>query len=467
MILAALALAATLAPAQPLPACQTCPEGVTVVFVHVAGENAGWQADESHSALDVALALGPVGRVKAAVIAYDDGGAAVRVPLTGDMAAVRAGLDDMRVHHSAYGHVVEAADLAARELARAGPCRVVILYTYTKSHYRGMREKILSASAALRRAGAPLIVGCPMLPGAWYCQEPEREAAQSAERFAVYPEAGKVSAATYNILRDTDRGKPVVPCETLTPTPTATPWPTPTRTSTPTTTPTASPTHTSTSTAVPTPAVFIAYLPVTVDEACEDARESVDVALVLDMSTSMQRSTSTGRSKADAAVEAAREFVALLGAGDRAAVAGFNDTAWPAAGLTGDREVVRAALAGLPRRMAEGTRLDLALAEGGRLVAGARGQAVVILLTDGLPNRVPFPPGGQQEDTVKAAAAAIKAAGARVFTIGLGGDGDVLDALLRAVASSPADSYDAPDGEDLAAIYRAIAGRIVGCTGPR
>ena len=177
-----------------------------------------------------------------------------------------------------------------------------------------------------------------------------------------------------------------------------------------------------------------------------------------------------------AAVEAARSFVQQMelrpdeaGRADRAAVVGFNDTAWTEVGLTSDLAALEAALDALERRIAQGTRLDLAMAQGQRVLdgGGLRGGGVapvVILLTDGLPNRVPTPPaGGTQEDTILTAAAAAKAAGTRVFTVGLGEASDVLDRLLRGVASAPEDYAFAPDGEDLALVYKRLAGRVHGC----
>ena len=126
------------------------------------------------------------------------------------------------------------------------------------------------------------------------------------------------------------------------------------------------------------------------------------------------------------------------------------------------------ALDRLTERIQQGTRLDLALLRGQEAldrtprVDGSR--PVLILLTDGLPNRVPTPEGGgTQEDTVRAAADRAKDAGTRIFTIGLGQDDDVLSELLTEVASTPLDYYFAPDGEDLAGIYRQIAGRIDEC----
>jgi Mg-chelatase subunit ChlD len=118
--------------------------------------------------------------------------------------------------------------------------------------------------------------------------------------------------------------------------------------------------------------------------------------------------------------------------------------------------------------IAQGTRLDLAFAAGQETLsadpAGWPVIPVLVVLTDGLPNRVPTPiAGGSQSDTVLAAAEAAKAAGTRVFTIALGLPDDVLHDLLAKAASSPGDSFYAPDGEDLADIYRQIAGRITAC----
>ena len=90
---------------------------------------------------------------------------------------------------------------------------------------------------------------------------------------------------------------------------------------------------------------------------------------------------------------------------------------------------------------------------------------MVVLLTDGLPNRVPTPAaGGSQEDTVLAVAAELKAAGIRLYTIGVGRPDapELADRinpdLLRAAASGPELYFEAPDAEDLARIYGEVAG---------
>jgi Mg-chelatase subunit ChlD len=208
---------------------------------------------------------------------------------------------------------------------------------------------------------------------------------------------------------------------------------------------------------------------------CTPFTHRADVVLVLDRSTSMLRPVREGGlPKNEAAIAAARAFVAQLrlvpgdpGESDQVAIAGFNGRAWIESDLTRSRTDALRALDRLSGSLAEGTRLDLAFEIGQRPLDGPRHQPanrpVLIVLTDGLPNQVPFPPGGRQEDTVLSAAQAAKARGSRVYTVGLGGPGDVLPWLLRAAASQPAMAYLAPDSADLAAIYDEIAERELRC----
>jgi len=245
------------------------------------------------------------------------------------------------------------------------------------------------------------------------------------------------------------------PTPLISPTPSATrtPSPTPTATPVPTDTATPSPTTTPSPTRVPGPV----YLPIALSEPpCLPVKPTLDVILILDASTSMADPTRAGRPKIDAAVAAARDFVtrlALAPDGDHAALVAFNVDATLLAPLTDDRPALDTALDGIA--LAQFTRIDLGLeAAAAELASGRRRPgaiAAVILLTDGRSNPVPV-------SEAERAAEAVKATGARLFTIGLGQDLDA-DALRR-MASRPADYFEAPDGEDLAAIYQAISAAL-------
>ena len=270
----------------------------------------------------------------------------------------------------------------------------------------------------------------------------------------------------------------VEPCSTPTPVP---PTPTVPPSSTPTATSTSTQTASPTITPSPTKGVWTIYIPmIKWDEPCIPESIFTDVVLVLDMSTSMYRETRNGRSKHAAALDAAKAFVDLLslepdprGGHDQVGIVGFNGSAWTGIGMNSDRSATEAAIDGLLGGIAQGTRLDLALAQAQSVVDQgpriAENQPVIILLTDGLPNRVPFGEGSShpecptQECTVLHYASTAKNAGSRIFTVGLGQPEDILFDLMRDAASDPADFFYAPDGEDLADIYREIAGRIIEC----
>ncbi len=260
---------------------------------------------------------------------------------------------------------------------------------------------------------------------------------------------------------------------TLTPSPTtpasATPSPSPTSTPSP------SATTTRTATPTPTPSCPVSrrpcpiWLPVLLGEQCADVLTRADIVLVLDVSTSMRRVTRTGRTKLAAVQEAASLFLDRMdldggdGYRDQVAIVGFNDAVWTEQALTADKAALLAAIDRLPGRMAEGTRLDRALSGGASALddPAARDPAntpVLVLLTDGLPNRVPTPiPSGSQEDTVRAVAGAVKGAGVRLYTVGLGQPTDIDARLLSDIASRPEMYFYAPDAEDVARIYAEVA----------
>ena len=245
-----------------------------------------------------------------------------------------------------------------------------------------------------------------------------------------------IPSAVLTVTELCDRPATPAPTSTATPAPTATPPPTATATR-------ARPT----ATLAPQPV----YLPLALNEAPCYEQQRVDVVLVLDASTSMGMATADGRPKIAVAVEAAGRFVdeLRLAEGDRAAVVAFNADARLLAGLTADRRVLDAALGGIELAGQTCLVCGVRVAAEELLAQREAGRALVlVLLTDGQSNPRPA------SEAVDAAAAA-KAAGVTVFTIGLGAELD--EAALRAIASRPEYNYRAPDAADLEAIYRRIA----------
>lgn len=244
---------------------------------------------------------------------------------------------------------------------------------------------------------------------------------------------------------------------TATSTPTATPTSLPTATPTATATPTPTPTATSTATAIPPPRPV--FLPIALkDPGCPPADRFVDVALVIDASTSMRGLTERGRPKLEAVVEAAETFlrqgIRLDTGQDRVAVIAFNDRAHPLQGLTSDRGLLHAALRRVVVR--EQSRVDLGVAAATAELTGPRRRpgaaTAMIVLSDGRANPVP---GAAAVDAARAA----RAAGVAVYVVGAGPDLDA--AVLQAMAGG-ADRYvPAPSVEALKGIYRELVTTVL------
>jgi Mg-chelatase subunit ChlD len=250
---------------------------------------------------------------------------------------------------------------------------------------------------------------------------------------------------------------------TATPTPTFTPTPTPTDTPTPTATFTPTPT--------PTPVPKPAYLPILFNKwpppptplptatVCKPEEQTVDVALIIDTSGSMQFPTQAGGiKKLDAAINAAIGLVNELKPGDQTTVIGFNNQAYLMTGLTPDHAQAIAALRQLPTTTAAGTAIDQGLTMAHGELVGPRHLSInhqsIVLLTDGQQND----PAGVQ--AVRDAADSAKADGIKILTIGLGTDVDA--ALLSEIASDPKYYYPAPSAEDLQRIYHDLA-EVIAC----
>jgi len=184
------------------------------------------------------------------------------------------------------------------------------------------------------------------------------------------------------------------------------------------------------------------------DGTCLPARVPADIALVMDVSGSMD-----GQPIADAKT-AAKGFVDRVEPGtDQVALVSFSDSATVNQVLATYAGTVRTAIDGLSA--GGNTNIADALARTRAELDSPRHRPTnaraIVLLSDGQPNV-----GGDP----RAEADAAKAAGIRIFTIGLGTGVD--PALLRDLATSPSDYFYAPASDQLAAIYQQISGLLGG-----
>jgi Mg-chelatase subunit ChlD len=241
-------------------------------------------------------------------------------------------------------------------------------------------------------------------------------------------------------------------CET--PTAPAIPSSTASATATPSEPPAETPTSTLTPTATATAVPRALFLPLVLTERCDPQHKRADVALVIDTSSSM-----AGKKLEDAKAAAAM-FVGqmdLVPGRDQVAVVRYDTQAELVCQLTNARAVVDAAIRNLSSRV--GTHIDAGLRTALAELQGPRhlerNTSVMILLTDGIQTGTP----GEEVR----AAAEVRAAGVRLYTIGLGADVDA--ATLREMAGDASRYRFAPDSADLARIYAEIASDIL-CPAP-
>jgi Ca-activated chloride channel family protein len=193
------------------------------------------------------------------------------------------------------------------------------------------------------------------------------------------------------------------------------------------------------------------YLPFAYRWHCKPAPRPVDVALIMDMSSSM-----TGE-KLDAARRAAGVFLGFLDlrpGPDRGCLVSFDNAARLVVGLTVDRNALAAGLAGLANT--PGTRIDLGMDQALQELLGAQARAdadrAIVILTDGLP--MPGTEAGALAQGERA-----RAAGVETWAIGLGADVD--PAFLALLAGTADHVLVAPAPSDLEAVYRQVASGII------
>lgn len=255
-----------------------------------------------------------------------------------------------------------------------------------------------------------------------------------------------------SVLTLHDRRRPIL---TPTPTASATPLPVPTVSVEPTSSRTVVPSPTSspspfppTAGPPPTHPPSPLYLPLALREHCNPAVTPVDIALVLDTSSSM------AGAKLAAAKAAAHAFVAAMRLPrDRVAVVTFEGSARVVQPLTGDGAVLVLAIDGLAT--APGTRIDrgIAAARGALAVATRAGaEAAIIVLTDGVQ--------AEEPGLAVAEADAARAERVTVYAVGLGENID--RAQIVAIAGDEAHAHFAPTPGELARVYGELA-RVVPC----
>ncbi|NMB48740.1 VWA domain-containing protein [Candidatus Kuenenbacteria bacterium] len=170
--------------------------------------------------------------------------------------------------------------------------------------------------------------------------------------------------------------------------------------------------------------------------------------------------------KIDAAKEAANDFLALMGASDQSALISYANTATLDKVLSFDHLATETAINSLVASGATniGDALKLGIQELKSARANAQANHVMILLTDGKANKPSGPGYGEYAADVTYAenqASAAAALGFKIFTIGLGENGEINETMLQNIAAATGASYyHSPSQTDLEAIYQDISSKV-------
>ena len=145
-------------------------------------------------------------------------------------------------------------------------------------------------------------------------------------------------------------------------------------------------------------------------------RDGIDIALVIDISSSMLAEDFQPQNRMEVAKDKAKAFVTGRST-DRIGVIAFSGEALTQVPLTADYPVVLAAIENLqPGQLEDGTAIGTAIATSANRLRSADGRSrVMLLLTDGENNRGAIDP--------RTAAQASAAFGIRIYSIGIGSEG--------------------------------------------
>ncbi len=217
--------------------------------------------------------------------------------------------------------------------------------------------------------------------------------------------------------------------------------------------------------------IAAAALPRTGARVARSASEGIDIALAVDISSSMLAEDFQPQNRLEVAKEQVRRFV-LGRQSDRVSLVAFSGEALTQVPLTTDYPVVLSALENLQagQLLVDGTAIGTAIATAANRLRSAPGRSrVMVLLTDGENNRGTIDP--------RTAAQAAAAFGIRIYTIGVGSEGmapvpvsrglfglryenrpvKIDEALLTEIAGTTGGRYfRARDAQALQAIYAQI-----------
>lgn len=172
--------------------------------------------------------------------------------------------------------------------------------------------------------------------------------------------------------------------------------------------------------------------------------------------------------KIDAAKSAANSFLGLMGNNDQSALISYATSATLDKGLSTVHLDTRTAINNLVTSGATniGDAIKLGIEELKSTRSNPQANHAMILLTDGMANKPAGPGYGEFTADVTYAenqATAAAALGYKIFTIGLGNDGEINETMLQNIANSTgATYYHSASQNDLEIIYHSIANQI--CT---